>query len=47
MRGTLRALAFGIGLLGVTNMAQAAEVRALYEQVLTNTRPLLSAPYHQ
>lgn len=28
MRGKLRALAFGIGLLGVTNMAQAAEVRA-------------------
>jgi molybdate transport system substrate-binding protein len=28
MRGRLRALAFGIGLLGVTNMAQAAEVRA-------------------
>ena len=27
--------------------AQAAQVRALYEQVLTNTRPLLSAPYNQ
>jgi xylulokinase len=27
--------------------AEAAHVRTLYEQVLTNTRPLLSAPYHQ
>jgi xylulokinase len=27
--------------------AQAAQVRALYAQVLTSTRPLLSAPYHQ
>jgi xylulokinase len=27
--------------------AQAARVRALYSQVLTNTQPLLSAPYNQ
>ncbi len=27
--------------------AQAAKVRGLYEQVLTNTRPLLSAPYNR
>jgi xylulokinase len=31
----------------VMSNAQAAPVRALYEQVLTSTRPLLSAPYNR